>query len=1402
METQTIIPLFESNQILSSTHLNQLREYLEDEIRYSRTMLTGVGIVTGLSLKSFDGSSIVITPGYGITTDGYLLDMPCALGGADEEIIYTRFQPYYDPMLPEYNFGNSATDSNWDESGASAKNTQAKLFRKNPLPDPVMFELFTDTVTKYDKNAFDIKDFDSKTKFKLDDMAVILFGEFDDQDLKNCTGTNCDNKGKKRVVDMRMLLVPYTKLNEYSAGSILTRNDVLEFLNIPRLQKTELLGIDSLSKLTTAYTTIINSHATQLHNSIDDAFKKYSYLLALTKDQAVTDALAKLSPATILKDQKYIQYTLDLLGDVTQTFNEFADEAYLFLRSCKITFKPFPRHLTIGRLKPATTKYYDTYRTVFFNMPPFDAQDHHLDKARTLFRKMLGLTLSFKASSAAGTIEDIKITPDGTQQELFTERSVPYYYDNTKVKDLIKLWNPEKTLRGREKERYGYYASDYTAPQLFVSPFTHSLNQLPMLRVEGIAGLNALDAKTQLEKLKLKHNLGFEVKLLRLEDAADVLDTGYDCEYDDLQADYLQVREEITCCIKEIQAITDLEDSLLDPGMITEFLKLVPDFDLADFEAKTKNAFATNNVSKRHLAFFALATIGKNTQAISNFLQLAGKVSGMHTITSPAAGKIFKALPYNLKDFKYDDFILSFKSFIYLAVQYRTYFEIIVDAIEYFFSDIEMKTSMEKQLETYRGIAVRLRALDCSCSYPKLGILEELRTLRQQRKKDAGVFRTYLEYVKTGLEHYAAVPRDGTIYLVYTNQPAYNGNTKNQVVADFSVNGSCCGISCGPDPEQGTDQPIISYTDEEVTTLKELVVKGKLVIDILDNDYFLDDPSKQLSDVEINEISSPDSYKNTGQVIIDKSTKNQKAVYTNTAKEPTIDFFLFEIVYTVTHTNPYTNITTKTKSRDYSTLRVIVKGNAIRLINTKPDRAATMIGKKVKIDLLANDNSDIARKDRVVSLAHASGGPVSTKPYLSDLGNVVTLENDKQGLLCIANFDSSNTSKKITDTVTDRFYYIVSDTDGDTSLTTFVDVDILPCCNRALVFKLPRLIFCKNDIPVAFTVEVPDDVTSFKVTGPGVSNTNPANPDAGTWMFDPRSPEVKTTDLTFSLINKTTKETLGTLLAKVHPLADFTGFAYRYVTEGFNYLYFGATAQLTDAAYVEWYTGSRLLSTETSFTWIETDQPLVTKVNLRLKAYHEIPSVNPDCFIEVYHDFDVILLNTGSNKVAAYTLQRYSDNIANAEKFTAATASTPELSVDTIKLSNERAKVLLDKTELAKLKPAAKEKLLKDSSAVLSKLNTAAGSLVNPAPETKTAVYDVYKTNTFDTLSLIVADTGTGSLSSTTQKTLEDISNHLTEINKAGQLNNTDIEQLDQLILDAKNNTALKQKLTDIRSKF
>ena len=80
-------PEFVPDQLLSSEHLNQLFEYLEEQGRLSRTNLIGIGIVCGLELQpSADGKSIYITKGCGVTSEGYLISV--------EGINYTKYKDF------------------------------------------------------------------------------------------------------------------------------------------------------------------------------------------------------------------------------------------------------------------------------------------------------------------------------------------------------------------------------------------------------------------------------------------------------------------------------------------------------------------------------------------------------------------------------------------------------------------------------------------------------------------------------------------------------------------------------------------------------------------------------------------------------------------------------------------------------------------------------------------------------------------------------------------------------------------------------------------------------------------------------------------------------------------------------------------------------------------------------------------------------------------------------------------------------------------------------------------------------------------------------------------------------------------------------------------------------------
>ena len=73
---QNIYPLFESNQVLTSSHLNELFNYLDEQDRLTRANLIGIGIVCGLKI-SFDTptTTIHVSKGTGITSQGYLINL-------------------------------------------------------------------------------------------------------------------------------------------------------------------------------------------------------------------------------------------------------------------------------------------------------------------------------------------------------------------------------------------------------------------------------------------------------------------------------------------------------------------------------------------------------------------------------------------------------------------------------------------------------------------------------------------------------------------------------------------------------------------------------------------------------------------------------------------------------------------------------------------------------------------------------------------------------------------------------------------------------------------------------------------------------------------------------------------------------------------------------------------------------------------------------------------------------------------------------------------------------------------------------------------------------------------------------------------------------------------------------
>lgn len=658
MNTQTTasFPKFEQNQILSSSHLNQLRQYLDEGNRLTRVRLSGVGIVCGLKLKYTSATkTIEISSGYGITTEGFLIEL--------DETVFTHYKSYYDPSDPYYEFGHAITDDGLNETtGVEVKYPEPTGSETARAGSPVLYELLesTSTETKQPLTAL----------AGISNMAVVLYLEFVDEALKKCTGTNCDNKGTNRVMTVRALLVDKSELFTYDRESLLETPDELNALNIPRLSNNDLKSVNSNTDLRNLYLNKVHpaSFLSKLNTAIQNAYDVYKIRLGLSGKHLATakTAITNISSGVT----RYYQYVADCLKDIVVTYNEFAEMAYSFSDKCGATITTFPRHLTIGALVPDDAFPYDQYRTDFFDALPPDRNDKTLLKAQMLFQKMLQLPLCFKIPVSS----KVDATPGKYVPLALSNWSVPFYYDpNLLVRtdvngkgDLLKLWNPAQTLRNKERDRTAYYVDVFSTDQYFKKPYSYSVEELPFNRIEGIQGKDRDDAIKKLNDLKDEYNLGFDVVAVRVDAPGDVFEF-QDCAYGDLQEEYFFHRKRLLDFIDIIYQYAKIAGSyviikegdsnpldkifeFIDPRY-EELKKVLPecleDFNYTEFKSLYKNYL--NKFIDLLLAAGALKAVAKvlPSKDPDNIKSIESLVSLLLSLGSRVIYKMIDSIFYN-----------------------------------------------------------------------------------------------------------------------------------------------------------------------------------------------------------------------------------------------------------------------------------------------------------------------------------------------------------------------------------------------------------------------------------------------------------------------------------------------------------------------------------------------------------------------------------------------------------------------------------------------------------------------------------------------------------------------------------------------------------------------------------
>src|SRR4051812_39050307 len=299
-------PVFVANQVLTSQHLNDAFDYLDQQTRQTRSLLIGIGIVCGLEIKLGPQPAILLSRGCGVTSDGYLVVQP-------DDVTLVSYRSYTLPPDLDY----------------------------PPFKDPVaktpyaMWEMFP--AGEPNTTALD-----SPADF-LSDKAVLLFLELKKLGLRNCSPNNCDDKGWEVTATLRRLLIRSADLDKIIAaanalGTSLTSSDIDTVLsarlNLPdlRLRRFDVPNSHPATSndVYAAFLRIFRSAglAQALGAALSAAYAAFRPLLVSTwptdpfVNFGTTFGFLDSAPANT-NQVRFLQYYVDLFDNLVRAYDEF-----------------------------------------------------------------------------------------------------------------------------------------------------------------------------------------------------------------------------------------------------------------------------------------------------------------------------------------------------------------------------------------------------------------------------------------------------------------------------------------------------------------------------------------------------------------------------------------------------------------------------------------------------------------------------------------------------------------------------------------------------------------------------------------------------------------------------------------------------------------------------------------------------------------------------------------------------------------------------------------------------------------------------------------------------------------------------------------------------------------------
>lgn len=790
-EITTQYHTFVDNQVLTKDQLNEFISYFDDQDRLSRIFLSGVGIICGFEV-SYNASkpSITITQGAGITTDGDLINLRKSIAGSSLKSIDLNAIEYSWVKKFEDNFANY------------------RFFKRLQTVDGKLKEVPLDlweVLPEKTENAKELGTLDN-----LKDKVVLLYLESYAKDGDLCTAIDCDNQGVEQVTRLRVLLVSKTDA-EYILGldSIFSKHHVIDSVfDLPEvavrrviLNQTNTASYDELKR---SYYLALkeNDIITELAKGISFVVTNFKSLLQLSISNTTLSVyinnLKSITGFSAYNVPFDVQYRYDCVKDLVDTYNEIKMLLLSLKEECFPDINAFPKHLMLGSLDEIQSEI-KHYRHEFYKSPLHHCGTGKIQQAKSLVLKWFQLIIQFKT-----LVGETKITPSNKLPEL-SSRSIPFYY--REKEDLLTKWNYFKTEKYRYNTNLWYHTSLLSSAAHIKEPLYYNIDSFDFYRIEGHQGKDYQSVMEEIDTLKTKYGLSFDLKALSVNINSETLNLDdYECEFEDLNVLLQAWTAEQECILAEVSGFFS-GFSTTEPG--TNLSKSFASKRASGLNLNLSAAALNTNTSGSNLRINKVTTsstatassskdsvVSDNLNTDTNALGIVMK-QALDETKGGSVNDIIAKADTLVKDKLNDDVWANqpeVKAFVIdNSIEMMAYSHVLIQRMPGILVDVsvdrvdtykltlrelcarveKMKTSyqtieLSAELKAFMGVLITQLSSIC-CSGKKLQILLEEIT----KRKESILLRLQLsKFVENhpGLEHKAGVEPGGTFVLVYLNK--------------------------------------------------------------------------------------------------------------------------------------------------------------------------------------------------------------------------------------------------------------------------------------------------------------------------------------------------------------------------------------------------------------------------------------------------------------------------------------------------------------------------------------------------------------------------------------------------------------------------------------------------------